>query len=228
MRVDAHAHVWRAVTTTGTHGATIVSGECHIPADLLLDYLDEHGIDRAVLVQPIFPGTDNSYIADCAARNQKRLASVCVVDPRQSDAADQLRYWVTERGCRGVRLRPRIAAESAIFGDPSTWPLWQAAQELGVVVSILASPEHLRTIADLAERFAPLEIVLDHFAHPTWLDSAQWEITDLLARSATPPRACQSERLPLLQPRSVSVCREPGPGRRRAGRLRPGTIVMGE
>jgi L-fuconolactonase len=186
MRVDAHVHVWRAVTTPGAHGATIVSGECDIPVELLLAYLDEHAIDRAVLVQPIYPGTDNVYIADCAARNPKRLASVCVVDPRLSDAADQLRYWVTERGCRGLRLRPRVAAESAIFGDESTWPLWQAARELGVVVSVLASPEHLRTIGDMAERFAPVEIVLDHFAHPTWLDSAPWEISDLIALARCP------------------------------------------
>ena len=186
MRVDAHAHVWRAVTTPGAHGATIVSGDCDIPVDLLWAYLDEHAIDRAVLVQPIYPGTDNSFIAASARASTQATGK-------------RLRRRSPTIGCGrptallGHRARmpwpaaaPRIAAESEIFGDESTWPLWHAARELGVVVSILASPEHLRTIGDLAERFAPVEIVLDHFAHPTWLDGGQWEISDLIALARCP------------------------------------------
>lgn len=178
MRIDAHTHIWRAVTAP--QAATIVSGQCDVTVELLRAYLDEHQIDRAVLVQPVYPGTDNSYVANSAAADSGRLASVCVVDPRRPDAADQLRYWVTERGCRGLRLRPRVADEAAAFGHAATWPLWEAARELGAVVSVLAGPEHLPTIGTLAERFAPVNIVLDHFAHPRLAEPAP-EIAGLLA-----------------------------------------------
>ncbi len=187
MRVDAHVHVWRAVTTPAAHGTTIVSGECDIPVELLLAYLDEHAIDRAVLVQPIYPGTDNSYVADCAARypqtagERLRRRSPTIRCGRPVALLGHRAWLPWDCGCA-----PRVAAESTIFGYESTWPLWRAARELGAVVSVLASPEHLRTIGDLAERFAPVEIVLDHFAHPTWLDSARWDIRDLIALARCP------------------------------------------
>lgn len=121
---------------------------------------------RAVLVQPLFPGEDNSYIADCAAREPDTFAAVCVVDPRVPGAEERLSYWVEQRGCRGLRLRPRIAGEDACFGDPLTFPLWERAQELGVVVNVLANPEHIATLAKWAERFSETAILVDHMAHP--------------------------------------------------------------
>ena len=166
MRVDAHTHVWQPVADAGSGVATIVSSQCAIAPELLGQYMDEHGVDRAVLVQPVYPGEDNSYAADAAAREPARFAAVCVVDPRKADAAETLRYWVSERGCRGLRLRPRVPGEAEAFAAASTWPLWRAAEKLGVVVNVLAGMEHLATVGELAERFPGVPIVIDHLAHP--------------------------------------------------------------
>ncbi|MBI2824781.1 MAG: amidohydrolase [Planctomycetia bacterium] len=166
MRVDAHAHIWQPTARSAASIATLVSSETAIPPELLLEQMDEHGVDRAVLVQPVYPGEDNSYVADAAAENPERFIAVCVVDPRKPGAAGRLTYWVKERGCRGLRLRPRIAEEAEVFGDPSTWPLWRAAERLGIVVNVLASPEHLGKVAALAERFLAIPILIDHLAHP--------------------------------------------------------------
>ncbi len=177
MRVDAHTHIWRAVAAP--QAATIVSGQCDVPVELLHEYLDEHEIDRAVLVQPIYPGTDNLYVADTAAADPRRLAAVCVVDPRRrcSGSASLLgdRAWLPRTApapayCgRGGRLRR--PGNVAVVGD---------RRELGAVVSVLAGPEHLPTIGALAERFAPVNIVLDHFAHPRLAEPAR-DIAGLLA-----------------------------------------------
>jgi L-fuconolactonase len=123
-------------------------------------------VERAVLVQPLFPGEDNSYVADCAAAAPERLAAVCVVDPRSPEAPDRLEYWVRERGCRGLRLRPGVAAEAACFGQPATYPLWEMAQRLGIVVNLLCNSEHLPVISDLARRFPGVRIAIDHLGHP--------------------------------------------------------------
>src|SRR5262249_26061528 len=61
---------------------------------------------------------------------------------------------------------PRIANEAAVFGDSSTFPLWEAAQRLGVVISVLADLAHAPTIGTLAERFPEVPIVIDHLGHP--------------------------------------------------------------
>lgn len=166
MTIDAHLHVWQATTTYPNPSATHISPYSHVPVEVLKEYMDEYGISGAVLVQPLFPGTDNSYVADCAVREPKKFAAVCVVDPRMPDAAEKLRYWAEERGCKGIRLRPRIPGEQDIFGDPSTFPLWERAIKSNVVVSVLANPNHLPALDKLVERFPQATVVVDHYAHP--------------------------------------------------------------
>lgn len=165
--VDAHLHVWRALPEGAPGVTTIVSPSEDVPIDRALDVLGRHGVTRAVLVQPMFRGEDNSYVAVCAAADPERIAAVCVIDPRVAGAEDRLEEWVVLRGCRGLRLRPRFPEESASFGAPPTFALWERARKLKVVVSVLANPEHLATLGALAERFPEVPIVIDHLAHPT-------------------------------------------------------------
>lgn len=145
---------------------TPVSPASDVPLELFEQYMHEYDVERAVLVQPLYPGEDNTYIADCAAQNPSRFAAVCVIDPRMPGAVDRLEYWILKRGCKGVRLRPRVPAEAEVFTSPDILPLWERADTLNIVVSILGSPEHLPLIATAAERFPSLPIVLDHMAHP--------------------------------------------------------------
>lgn len=166
MIVDAHLHVWRGMQNYPNPLSTILSPASDIPVDVLLEYMAEFEVDRAVLVQPTYPGEDNSYVADCAAADRDRFVAVCVVDPRMPGAEDRLEYWVRERGCRGLRLRPRIPAESAVFGDPATYPLWERARTLKIAINVLANPEHLAALQPLVDRFSDVPILVDHMAHP--------------------------------------------------------------
>lgn len=166
MIVDAHAHIWKAAPEFPNPSVTIVSPCSDVPLELLRGYMDEHGVGRAVLVQPIYPGEDNSLVADAAASDPDRFAAVCVVDPNSSEAPDRLEYWVRERGCRGLRLRPAIAGEEAVFGDPRSFPLWERIRALGVVVNLLARREHLGKIGAMADRFGEVRLIVDHLAHP--------------------------------------------------------------
>lgn len=163
--VDAHAHVWHAVPDYSNPAATIVSPVSDVPAALLREYMDEHGVDRAVLVQPICAGMDNSYIAEVVAENPERFAAVCVVDPVSPAAVEDLEFWAGQ-GCRGVRLRPRKPDESAAFGVPESRLFWECVRELELVVSVYAGPEHLPVLQRIAEGFPDVPIVVDHMAYP--------------------------------------------------------------
>ncbi|MGD9645744.1 MAG: amidohydrolase [Pirellulales bacterium] len=167
MIVDAHTHIWRPVSVGASPVSTIVGQEADIPAELLRQYLDEHAVDRAVLVQPVYPGEDNSFVADAATTEPNRFAAVCVVDPRKPDAARRLSYWCGERGCRGLRLRPKVPGEAAIFGHPDTYPLWETAQRLGIAVNLLCEFDHLSVAGQMAERYVGVPVVIDHLAHPS-------------------------------------------------------------
>lgn len=173
MLVDAHVHVWRAVSDHPQPALTTVSPVSDVPLELLDAHMTEYGVERAVLVQPLYPGQDNSYIADCAASRPERYASVCVVDPTTPDAADRLEYWVRRRGCKGLRLRPRVPMEAAVFGAAASFPLWERARALRVVINVLCSPEHLSVVAELAERFPDVPILLDHMAYPNLTERTQ-------------------------------------------------------
>lgn len=185
--VDAHLHVWRAAEGETPGVNTIVSPQTDVPIELAGRTMLEHHVERAVLVQPVFRGEDNTYVADCASAEPNRYAAVCVVDPRVPGAERRLENWASQ-GCRGLRLRPRISAESAIFGDPSTHPLWETAARLKMVVSLLSSPEHAPTIGRLAERFPEVPIVLDHMGHPRVEEGVHGAAFQALLQLARHPR----------------------------------------
>ncbi len=159
------SHVWRSAAGATPAVQTLVPPQTDVPIEALRAVMAEHDVERAVLVQPVFRGEDNSYVAACARAEPDRFAAVCVVDPRLAGAEERLARWV-EQGCRGLRLRPRLADEEAVFGDPATFPLWEAAGRLSVVVSVLCGPAHLEKLAALAERFSQVPIVVDHLGHP--------------------------------------------------------------
>lgn len=166
MIVDAHVHIWRATANYPNPSATIVSPFSDVPIDLLADYMDEHFVSRAVLIQPLYPGEDNSYVADCAAAQPEKYAAVCIVDPAKAESPDRLEYWVKERGCKGLRLRPMIADEESAFQSAASLGLWERAAALGIVVNIVARPQHIAAIRQRAEQFPTVPIIVDHMAHP--------------------------------------------------------------
>ncbi|MDI7047420.1 amidohydrolase family protein, partial [Escherichia coli] len=53
--------------------------------DTYLQLLNAHGIERAVLVQPSFLGTDNRYLLQALSRDRRRLRGVAVVTPNVSE-----------------------------------------------------------------------------------------------------------------------------------------------
>jgi predicted TIM-barrel fold metal-dependent hydrolase len=64
--IDAHLHVWRALPAGVPGVPTIVSPHEDVPVERALDVLHRHGVDRALLVQPMFRGEDNSYVMPCS------------------------------------------------------------------------------------------------------------------------------------------------------------------
>jgi L-fuconolactonase len=92
--VDSHLHVWRAAESDTNALRTIVPPQTDVPIEFARETMDEHAVERAVLVQPVFRGEDNSYVADCAQAEPRRFAAVCVVDPRIPGAESRLDYWV--------------------------------------------------------------------------------------------------------------------------------------
>lgn len=156
--VDTHLHIWSE--DREQYPRTDTPYRASPP--LLLDYMDEAGVDHAVIVLPMYYRYDNRVLADTLREYPGKFAGVGVVDPVAPDAPDQLSQLV-EQGIRGVRLRATIEAEG--FGAPEADPLWRRAIELGVPVCLLGHPQHVGMMRRLVERFPEATVVIDHFAN---------------------------------------------------------------
>lgn len=165
IRVDAHLHVWRAGPPGANATSTLVPPSIDVAIEDARRVMVEHDIARAVLVQPVFRGADNDYVAACARAEPNRFAAVAAFDPG-IECPEALLEHCAGQGCRGFRLRPRLTTEEKLFGDPAIYSLWETATRLGMVISVLCGPQHLGMLSSLADRFTEVPIVIDHLGHP--------------------------------------------------------------
>ena len=157
MIIDSHLHIWSEDVSRYPRRETPYPGS----VELLLQYMDEAEVDRAVIVLPQCYRYDNRILADTLRRHGETFAGVGVIDPRGESAADALSRLVEEEGIGGVRLRAPLEPEW--FCHPETEPLWRRAAELEVPLCLLARPERVRAIKRMVERHPQTPVVIDHF-----------------------------------------------------------------
>ena len=157
--IDAHAHVF-------ARGLPLAPRRRHAPQyDALLadyvDHLDRHAISHAVLVQPSFLGTDNSYLIDAVRSSPQRLRGVIVAEP---DIAEDALAALAAQGAVGIRLN-LVGLEIPDFAAPPWQALLAHVRALGWHVEVHREARDLPPILDalLASR---CNLVVDHFGRP--------------------------------------------------------------
>lgn len=156
---DAHAHVFEP----GLPLANVrrYAPEYKATKEMFANQLDSHGIQRGILIQPSFLGTDNSYMIDAIDTYPDKLYGVAVIEPNVD--FDVLRE-LDKHNIIGIRLN--------LYGkeipDLST-PVWQQClsyiRELNWHVELHIDACVLpRLITPLLE--AGVKVVVDHFGKP--------------------------------------------------------------
>ncbi|MBT2538887.1 amidohydrolase [Arthrobacter sp. ISL-69] len=162
--IDTHAHIFEPALTP-------VAGARYVPdyaatLDQYLAVMTANGVDRAVLVQPSFLGSDNSYLLSALAAAPERLRGVIVVSAGdvRSELSDERVESLDGAGIRGVRLN--------LIGQPlpDLFSLeWQAAAAAmakhGWHLEIQASGQQWLHLAP-AIRTWPGKLVIDHLGLP--------------------------------------------------------------
>jgi len=159
-RIDAHTHVFR-------RDLPMVPGRRYTPdydATLndLLAHLDANDLDRAVLVQPSFLGTDNSYMLSAIAQAPDRLRGIAMV---ATDATEDQMEVLERKGIVGVRFN-LVGADL---------PDVQSTQWTGLLRRIATVDWHVelhREAHDLALLIdsaldAGCRVVVDHYGRPS-------------------------------------------------------------
>lgn len=155
--VDSHFHVFAAQTA--------LAGARYVPAyDATLagwqTAARASGVDRGVLVQTSFMGTDNRCLLAALAAHPHMLRGVAVVAPDTSLASLQSLH---AQGVRGIRLNLAGGSHEVSAWARST-PLWDALLHLGWHLELHTDRGALPKV--LAALPQSLTLVIDHFGKP--------------------------------------------------------------
>src|SRR5262245_27072286 len=102
--------------------------------ELLRKEMDEFGISHCVLVQTIYHGWDNRYLAQCLKADPRRFRGQGLIDPTDARAAERLEFWVREHGLAGMRFSPIYyrGKDDWLNAEPAR-AVWKKAEELKAV-----------------------------------------------------------------------------------------------
>lgn len=171
--IDTHMHVW------ARDGERYPFPHPYLPdfklpphegtVEMLIEDMDRHGCTHAVLVQVIYHGWDNAYVADCVKRFPDRLKAHGLIDPTDPHVADKLEFWLKEHGLSGMRFSPLYYQDGKHGGDgwlntKETHALWRKAEELGAVFNFFIGPKQLPQLEIMVRAHPQMRIIIDHLA----------------------------------------------------------------
>lgn len=195
--VDAHVHIMSQVHGQIGAGPTrslpygkvqigddqverLLPPQCpttRFPPEVLLEYMDWIGVDKAVLLQGPYYGEANEYVWQATKRWPDRFIGAGCLDPRSSNAKTTLKRITDEFGFAAIKFE--VSEEAGLVGlypdfkldEDSMGRMWAAAEsanlavtlDLGQVGSKAYQTEAVRAIL---ARHPRLRIVIAHLAHP--------------------------------------------------------------
>lgn len=127
--------------------------------DARIELMDRHGIAAQVISLTI-PGTDgleadisleqaraaNDALADAVARHPGRYIGLASLAPmRAEESAEELERCVQQLGLRGVNMHSHVGDH--YLDDRRFWPIFEAAERLGVPINIHPTCPHASMLA---------------------------------------------------------------------------------
>ncbi len=148
------------------------------------ELLASEGVDYACILaelSPITTGICTNEQVQEFCRGRSRLIPFCDISPNQfPDLGDELRRKVNDGGFRGVKLYPTY--QHYFLNDQRMYPLYHAAQELGIPVLIHTGSSVFKGsrlkygdplyLDDVAIDFPELNLVMAHSGRGFWYDRA--------------------------------------------------------
>ena len=139
-------------------------------AEGILELMRRNGVDKTVIIHVCYYGRDNSYATHCVKTYPDKFAAIGLLvghrlySPDDPENPSRLERAIKQEHLVGMRLSPIYNRDVVWLNDPVCYPLWKKAGELGAVFNIFLAPHQLSQLADMAERFPGVNVVVDHFA----------------------------------------------------------------
>ena len=200
MRItDSQVHIWGANTPERPWRAQAHAQRATpVSAEEVLGWMDEGGVDRAIIVPPSWEGDRNDLATDAARKYPGRFAVMGRVDPDAPGLRERLATWREQPGMLGLRVALHTPALRQPFAEGRYDWLWRETERLGLPVMVLIHQPYMPLIDAVAARHPGLKLVIDHLGLAIGEKDAHAfrEIGKLLALGKRPNVAAKSSALP--------------------------------
>jgi predicted TIM-barrel fold metal-dependent hydrolase len=204
--IDTHMHAW-GDDPTRFPSAHPYDPEFDPPKlaasrDRVVREVGAHRVSHCVLVQTIYHGWDNRYLAHCLRADPDRFRGQGLIDPTDPNAAGRLGEVMRVPGMAGVRLSPvYYKGEDDRLDARSGDPLREKAGEPGAVFNPFIAAEQLPRLEARVRRFPKVRVVIDHLARVgPGGEAAAAGTTNLLALARYPDVSVKVSELMVLSP----------------------------
>ncbi|XP_048502563.1 uncharacterized protein LOC104897520 isoform X2 [Beta vulgaris subsp. vulgaris] len=166
--IDSHLHVWASPQEATEKFPYFPGQEPTLAghADILLECMEEAGIDGALIVQPINHKFDHSYVTSILKRYPSKFSGCCLANPADDGSGiEQLEDLVSKDGYCAVRFNPYL------------WPSGQKGLNM-----------HFSEIEELCTEYPSTPVLIDHmgFCKPPTNDDESPAFSNLLKLSRFP------------------------------------------
>jgi predicted TIM-barrel fold metal-dependent hydrolase len=188
MIIDTHSQLWtkeaiESFPKAMADGYKAMFKDMGFPSieDTLKD-MDAAGVDKAVIVAVDAETThkyrvSNDLVAETVAKHPDRLIGFASVDPHKGkQGVKEFERAITDLKLKGLKILPHLVQLD--INDTMIYPLYEAAQELGVPVLFHTGTQfHAGTkikycrplfVDDVAVDFPRLKLIIAHFGYPWW------------------------------------------------------------
>lgn len=129
--VDSQVHAWERGEATGHHR------KAPITVEVLLGEMATAGVDRVVLVPPLWDPDGNAYSLAAARRHPERFAVVGLLPLDRPDSRERLRGWNRQPGMLGVCFLFNTPDRLAPFLRREFEWIWPTVADAGLPLMIL-------------------------------------------------------------------------------------------
>ena len=162
--IDAHVHVWTDDYQTypfaeGSDPADASPTTFH--AEDILGHARPCGVDRIVLVQMSYYGSDNRYMLQAMADAPGIFGGIGIVDWDDPAVEEEMTRLAAER-VYGFRVYPRDIPPDSWCDGPGFERMFAAAARHRLAICPLIGPDGLPALARRCEQFPEAPVIIDH------------------------------------------------------------------
>ncbi|CAN6548654.1 unnamed protein product [Malus baccata var. baccata] len=192
--IDSHLHVWASPQEAADKYPYFPGQEPTLPGDvdILLQCMEEAGVDGALIVQPINHKFDHSLVTSVLKKYPSKFVGCCLANPAEDGSGiKQLENLILKDNYRAVRFNPYLWPSGQQMTNEVGKAMFSKAGELGVPVGFMCMKGlglHISEIEELCTEFPSTAVLLDHlaFCKPPINDEEKLTFSALLQLSRFP------------------------------------------